>query len=385
MALHPDMSGRPPRKTPLADKIVRLIETGGPLSVSDYFHICLSDPQHGYYMTREPFGASGDFITAPEVTQLFGEMIAIFLLGGWQAAGMPRPVRLVELGPGRGTLMKDMLRTIRKVLGADMAGWSAHLVETSPRLRAIQAETLRDYADLCSWHERLEDVPKGHMLLAANELFDALPIRQFVKSGSAFREKVIGLDAAGELTFGIGPAVIEASALPHHWESQPEGTVFEVSPIREAFMAALATKLRAEGGLAAVIDYGHRVPGFGDTLQAMRYHGFDDPLAHPGEADLTSHVDFASLSAAAQASGAHVLGLTCQSDFLLGLGLLDRAGRLGADKDRETQKAIEVAVDRIAGTGPGRMGELFKVLAISSQPMDFAPFARFGEAAPKGR
>ena len=374
------MSARPQRPTPLAAKIAGLIEADGPISVADYFHHCLADPEHGYYMTSEPFGAAGDFVTAPEVTQLFGEMVAIFLLGGWQVAGMPKPVRLVEIGPGRGTLMKDMLRTANRILGGAMDGWSVHLVETSPRLRDVQAATLADSGVVCQWHETLEDVQDGHLLIAANELFDALPIRQFVKMGDAFREKVVGLDDAGSLAFGIGPATLESGRLPHDAGHQPDGTVFETAPVREAVIEKLAARLAASGGFAAIIDYGHRVPGYGDTLQAMRGHAYDDPLAHPGEADLTSHVDFAALTAAAESGGAHVLGLTCQGDFLLGLGLLERAGRLGAGKDEAAQEAIRVAVERIAGTGPGRMGELFKVLALSGSPMDAAPFARTGRA-----
>lgn len=361
--------------TPLASKIAGLIAASGPISVSDYMTLCLADPEHGYYQTREPFGTSGDFITAPEVTQLFGEMIGIFIVHAWQAAGEPPAPRLVEFGPGRGTLMQDMLRVVSRLAPRLFETMTVHLVETSPRLAAIQAETLAETGVQPRWHGRIEDVPAGHLLLVANELFDALPVRQFVMVEGQFRERVVQLSPSGELAFGIGPGRIDPASLPEDAAAQPGGTVFELAPAREAVMQVIAERLVASGGTALAIDYGHFVTGYGDTLQALWQGRPDDPLAHPGEADLTSHVDFASLIASAKAVDAPVAGLAHQGDFLLGLGLLERAGRLGSGKSAAEQAAIRTAVERIAGEGEGRMGELFKVLAVTGAPLGLQPFA----------
>jgi SAM-dependent MidA family methyltransferase len=370
------MSDPAPRgPTPLASKIASLIAASGPISVSEFMTLCLADPQFGYYRTREPFGVSGDFITAPEVTQLFGEMIGIFIVHCWQVAGEPPSPRLVEFGPGRGTLMKDMLRVIRRLAPRLFETMTVHLVETSPRLAAIQAETLAESGVQPKWHGRIEDVPPGHLLLVANELFDALPVRQFIMADGKFRERVVQLSPSGELAFGIGPGRIDPTSLPDDAAAQPEGTIFERAPAREAVMQVIAERLVAGGGTALAIDYGHFVTGYGDTLQALWQGRPDDPLAHPGEADLTSHVDFASLAATVKAAGAHVAGLAYQGDFLLGLGLLERAGRLGSGKSAAEQAAIRTAVERIAGEGEGRMGELFKVLAVTGSPLRLQPFA----------
>lgn len=365
----------PDGPTPLASKIAALIAASGPISVSDYMRLCLADPEFGYYRTREPFGTGGDFVTAPEVTQLFGEMIGVFVVHCWQAQGEPPGARLVEFGPGRGTLMKDMLRVIRRLTPRLFEAMSVHLVETSPRLAAIQAETLAESGVQPHWHGRIDDVPEGHLLLVANELFDALPLRQFVMAEGRFRERVVQLSPTGELAFGIGPGSIDPGSLPDDAADQLERTVFERAPVREAVMQVIAERLVATGGTALAIDYGHFVTGYGDTLQALWRGAPDDPLAHPGEADLTSHVDFASLAAAARAGGAYVAGLAHQGDFLLGLGLLERAGQLGSGKPAVEQAAIRTAVERIAGEGEGRMGELFKVLAVTGEPARLQPFA----------
>jgi SAM-dependent MidA family methyltransferase len=359
------MSAAPSRRTPLAERIASLIEATGPIGIADYFSICLSDPEHGYYMRREPFGRGGDFVTAPEVTQLFGEMIGIFLVDRWARSGRQAPVRLIEIGPGRGTLMSDALRVVARLAPDMKAATSVHLVETSPRLAAAQRATLAASGFACSWHDTLEAVPAGHALIVANELFDALPLRQFVKLGADFRERVVALDATGNLVFSAGARRIDPAMLPADADRQPEGTIFETAPAREAVMRLIAERLTASGGMATIIDYGHTVSGYGDTLQALKDHAFDDPLAHPGEADLTSHVDFEALAGTAKAAGATVAALTHQGDFLLGLGLVERAGRLGTGKSAAEQDAIRAAVERIAGTGPGNMGELFKVLVVT--------------------
>lgn len=360
--------------TPLAHKIVRLIEQTGPLRISDYFALCLADPEYGYYQSREPFGRSGDFVTAPEVSQLFGEMIGVFLVRAWQAHGTPQNVRIVEIGPGRGTLMSDALRVIARLAPDLYSGASIHMVETSERLRNVQRQTLVRVKERISWHTAFEEVPEGFTLMVANELFDAVPIRQFIKTAQGFRERVVGLDGAGSLAFGLGPGGFDPTLLPVDEAGVPEGEIFELAPARSAVMQAVAAKIVRDGGTALAIDYGHLVTGFGDTLQAVYRHEYDPPLARPGEADLTSHVDFQALAEAALAAGAHVHRPVTQGEFLVGLGIVERAGALGTGRDALTQAAIRDAVNRLAGEGQGRMGTLFKVLAISGAPSRIPPF-----------
>ena len=358
--------------TQLGETIKSLIRAHGPISVTDYFALCLAHPQYGYYRSREPFGEGGDFITAPEVSQLFGEMVGVFLVHAWQRHDCPGNVRLVEIGPGRGTMMSDILRVVERLSPELYAGMSVHMVETSPRLREIQAQTLDPHAGRIAWHDSFDEVPPGFFLLAANELFDAIPLRQFVKTPTGFRERMVALDADDELSFTAGIAGLDPALLPGTPAALPDGTIFEIAPAREAVMSAICARLQEIGGSAVIIDYGYTVTAYGDTLQAVRRHQFDPPLAHPGEADLTSHVDFDRLSRTAAASGVEVNGLMRQGDFLRGLGIHERAEALARSKDAPTQNEIRVAVERLAGEGPGRMGELFKVLLISHPGIDLA-------------
>jgi SAM-dependent MidA family methyltransferase len=360
--------------TALGEKIKAIIRANGPISVTDYFSLCLADPEHGYYRTREPFGRAGDFVTAPEVSQLFGEMIGVFMVHAWQRHGTPTNVRLVEIGPGRGTMMSDMLRVLQRLAPPLYETMGVHLVETSERLRDIQQETLASHGDRISWHADFDAVPPGFTLLAANELFDAIPIRQFVRTATGFRERMVALDIEEELTFAAGVAGIDPAFLPQTQQKLPLGAIFEIAPARQAVMSAICDRLAAQGGTAVIIDYGHMTTGYGETLQAVRMHEYDPPLAHPGEADLTSHVDFQQLAETAQAAGIHINGCVHQGDFLVGLGLLERAAALGRDQSSIVQQAIQIAVDRLAGAGEGRMGELFKVLAVSNPGIDLMPF-----------
>lgn len=360
--------------TPLAHKIKALIRINGPISVTDYFALCLADPEYGYYRTRDPFGSAGDFVTAPEISQLFGEMLGVFLVHAWQKHGGPEQVRIAEIGPGRGTMMADMLRVIAKLAPQLYESATIHLIETSPKLRAVQHETLGTVAARVTWHDSFEDLPEGFVLLAANELFDAIPIRQFIKTASGFRERMVGLGADDELTFAAGVAGIDPALLPEHHKTVPNGTIFEIAPAREAVMATIGERIARFGGTAVAIDYGHFVTGFGDTLQAVLKHDFDPPLAHPGEADLTSHVDFERLAGAAAAAGLHVHGMLHQGDFLVGLGIGERASALGRNRDETTQQAILADIDRLAGSGAGKMGDLFKVLAVGNAPLALFPF-----------
>ncbi len=360
--------------TPLGEKIKNLVRINGPMSVTDYFALCLSDPEFGYYRTHEPFGTSGDFITAPEVSQIFGEMIGVFLVNAWKRHGLPNPVRLTEIGPGRGTMMSDMLRVIAKLAPDLYRDSTVHLVETSPRLRQVQHDTLVDHIDKIAWHDSVDQVPDGFILLVANELFDAIPIRQFVKVGAHFVERVVSLGEDNDLIFSIGTAVLDPSFLPQGSETMADGTIYEFSPARRAVMDMLCQRLKQEGGTALIIDYGHMATSFGDTLQALRAHNYDPPLAHPGVADLTSHVDFEDLARTAISAGVSLTGCMRQGDFLVGLGIKDRAGSLGRGKDAATQNMLIEAVNRLAGAGEGRMGELFKVLAVSTPALSLAPF-----------
>lgn len=360
--------------TPLAQKIKAIIRQSGPISVTDYFALCLADPEYGYYKTREPFGVEGDFITAPEVSQLFGEMIGIFLIHAWQCHGNPVPVRLCEIGPGRGTMMSDILRVIQKLAPEFYTALNIHLVETSERLQKAQSQSLVEHKFKIAWHHGFDEVPEGFLFTVANELFDAIPIRQFVKVGPVFRERLVALDANDQLTFAAGPATLDPALLTFPVTNLADGTILETSPARAAVMEAICARMLATGGTLLAIDYGSIASGFGDTLQAVKNHTYDPPLASPGEADLTSHVDFEALAGVAKRLGVQVNGMQHQGDFLLGLGLLQRAGALGQGRDALTQDAIRIAVQRLAGAGAGNMGELFKVLAVSSPSIALTPF-----------
>lgn len=356
----------------LENRIRRLIETAGPLPVSDYMAMCLFDPAEGYYTTREPFGETGDFTTAPEISQMFGEMVGAWLVHAWRALGRPAPFALVEMGPGRGTLMRDIIRTAR-IDPSFLAAAQIHLVETSERLRGVQAETLAPHA--VKWHDDLSSLPALPMLFAANELFDAVPLRQFEQTPDGWRERRVGLDGDGNLAFVTGLPVSDPSLLPAGASAVPEGAVFEYAPAREAIAATLGERLATHGGAALVIDYGHLHSGFADTLQALRAHQFVSVFDEPGSADLTSHVDFEQLAKAAGSAGAFARPAMTQGDFLLALGLAQRAGALGHGKDEKTQAGIRAAAERLAGTGKAEMGGLFKVLCLTGAPLSLPPFA----------
>lgn len=355
----------------LKERLKRLIGTTGPISIADYMAACLGDREQGYYTTREPFGRDGDFITAPEVSQMFGELIGIWCIGVWDVLGRPDNAVLCEIGPGRGTLMGDMLRTIAKLAPQMVASLRVAMVETSPRLIEKQKEKLSAFDYSIGWFERFADIPDGPLILVSNELFDAIPIRQFVKTDGRFVERLVGLNEQDEFQFGSGAGGIDIALLPEGHQAAPDGTIFEAAPARTALMQEIAQRIVATRGAALSIDYGHLQSGFGDTLQAMLKHAYDDVFAHPGEADLTTHVDFEMLEKTARSCGCQTVTMT-QGDFLLGLGLIDRAGRLGAGRDEAFQNKIREDVERLAA--PDQMGTLFKVLAISDQKTTTFPF-----------
>jgi NADH dehydrogenase [ubiquinone] 1 alpha subcomplex assembly factor 7 len=347
--------------TALEARIRGLIAAAGPIPVAEYMALCLSDPRDGYYATRDPFGTTGDFVTAPEISQMFGELVGLWCVSAHAAMGAPATVTLVELGPGRGTLMADALRA-SAVRPAFRDAARVHLVETSPTLRAAQASRLSGASPV--WHDRIDSLPAGPLIVIANEFFDALPIRQFVRAADGWHERVIGLDDGGSLAFGLGATGVAADLIPRHAAGAPPGTIVEVNRPAEAVMAGLADRIVRDGGALLTFDYGSPAQGIGDTLQAVRAHGFTGVLDQPGAADLTAHVDFAALAAVAAAAGARVHGPRAQGHVLVDLGLLERAGRLGATADAAGRAAIVAAVDRLAGEDG--MGRLFQALAVTS-------------------
>jgi len=338
--------------TPLGQLLVERIREGGPITVADYMAECLLHPAHGYYTTKEPFGTAGDFTTAPEISQMFGEMIGLLLAQAWLDQGAPNPFTLAELGPGRGTLMADILRATRAVPGFHAAA-RLLLVEASPRLRAVQAGTLAPAQ--ADWLDRVEDLPDRPTLLVANEFLDALPIRQFLLSPEGWRERLVGLAEDG-LTFGLSPLLPQVPDTPAFRAARPGDLVEHGAPALAAVSAALRPIL-AQGGLALFIDYGGWRSG-GDTLQALRRHEFDDPLAHPGEADLTAHVDFEPIAALAPAHA-----YDTQGNVLRRLGIAHRADRLAAGLTGTALQNHLAALRRL--TDPKEMGSLFKVLALT--------------------
>ena len=364
-------------ETPLKARIHSLIERTGPITVADFMSMCLSDPEHGYYMTRTPFGSEGDFTTAPEVSQMFGEMIGAWCLETWETIGRPNSVHLVELGPGRGTLMADMLRLAR-LDPAFAKAVHVHMVETSPHLRNLQQQTLQAAPVACTWHETLAEVPEGPTLLVANEFFDALPIHQYVLTSEGWRERMVGLTPHGTgFIFAAGPGRLDTAGLPNEIANPTSrnigpGAILETQPLSNAIMSQIASRLKAHGGAALAIDYGYERTAIGDTLQALEKHTFADPLSNPGQADLTAHVNFEALARAAVEAGATAHGPMTQGDFLIALGLLERAGRLGSDKDHAVQDRLRDDVERLAG--PDQMGTLFKVLAVTGQAAAPRPF-----------
>jgi NADH dehydrogenase [ubiquinone] 1 alpha subcomplex assembly factor 7 len=338
--------------TPVGETIKALIAIQGPISIAEFMTIALHDPSGGYYATRDPFGAQGDFVTAPEISQMFGELIGLWIGQTWMDQGAPAWPLLVELGPGRGALMRDALRAL-KLVPKLRSGLEAVLIEASPVLRRQQQETLADSGVTVQWADSFEAVAKDRPLfLIANEFFDALPIRQYVKTERGWCERMVTLDEAGALAFALSPVAVAEGRLPADRLHAPLGGFYETSPASEALTEDIADRVARLGGAALIVDYGYDAPGFGETLQAMARHKFTNVLSAPGACDLSAHVDFAALAAAASRGGARACGPVGQGAFLTALGIAQRAEKLNA----------QAARDRL--TAPEQMGSLFKALAI---------------------
>ncbi len=341
------------------------ITANGPISVAEYMGLCLAH----YYGTRDPLGGRGDFITAPEVSQMFGELIGLWMAAVWQQMRVPSPVPIIELGPGRGTLVQDALRAAKIVPGFREA-ISLHLVEISPVLKAKQRETLGDSGVSVMWHERLEDVPDGPAITIANEFLDALPVHQAVKRADGWHERQVGLDA-GRLVFAEAAETLPAfEHLPGSVSNAHQGATFEW---RDEDAARALGKRVAQGGAALVIDYGHAQSAIADTLQAAGAHAYADPLTRPGEIDLTAPVDFEALIRAATSAGAKAFGPITQGEFLRRLGIEARAARLKQNATAKTAAEIDAALARLTGSGRNEMGRLFKAVALADSPFGAVP------------
>ena len=347
--------------TQLLDEIRAMIAKGGPITVEQYMQLALAHPDLGYYMNRDPFGATGDFTTAPEISQMFGELIGLWAAEVWSSMGSPDPVHLVELGPGRGTLMSDALRAAR-IVPAFRNALDVWLVETSPALAAIQHELLVDSGVAVSWAQTLKEVPDGPAIVIGNEFLDALPVRQFVRVNGQWRERTVRVNGEGALVFDVAD-----KPEPYIRANAANGEVLEVNPSGHRVMFELAARLVKQSGAALLIDYGHAVTRFGDTLQALRAHRYVDPLVAPGECDLTAHVDFAAMSRSASAAGAAVYGPIDQGDFLRAIGIDLRTKALAERATLDHAEEFERARARLVGKGQGEMGALFKTMAIADR------------------
>ena len=340
--------------TALKELLVSQIRASGPMTVAEYMAACLMHPEHGYYATRDPLGAAGDFTTAPEMSQMFGELIGLSLAQAWMDQGAPAAFVLAELGPGRGTLMADVLRATKAVAGFHDAA-RVNLVETSPALRQVQAQTV-EWPGI-AWRESAADLPELPLFVVANEFFDALPVRQVQREGERWRERLVGLEGEA-LAIGLSDPKVMAP-LEHRLEDTRDGDIVEFSPMGESIAAEIGGRIAKHGGTALIVDYGDW-RSLGDTWQAVKGHEATDPLAEPGLADLTAHVDFEAL---ARATPSTYSRLTPQGVFLERLGITARAQALARGLEGDRLETHIAAHRRL--THPHEMGTLFKVMAFT--------------------
>ena len=355
------------KDTELGSLIDRQIAETGPMPFGLYMQLCLTHPVHGYYHRKGPIGRGGDFVTAPEISQIFGESIGVWVaLAGRELGGR---FDLVELGPGRGTLMADLWRSLSRVAPEAQPGGPV-LIEISDSLKAEQARALAGLSP--RWHKSVADLPDAGppLVIIANEFFDALPVRQYQKTDSGWHERVIGLDGDKRI-WGLNPTPIAGTAMPAAIQSAGIDARYETRPAAEALMTHLAEKLTRRGGVLLAIDYGYAKTQTGDTIQAVAGHAFADPLARPGTADLTAHVDFEALARTATDNGLVAFSILTQGGFLAALGAAERAKVL-ARANPDQADAITADLSRLAA--PDQMGDIFKLLCVSSAGVSPYPF-----------
>jgi NADH dehydrogenase [ubiquinone] 1 alpha subcomplex assembly factor 7 len=357
--------------SPLEREIRRLIKVAGPMPVAQYMRLCLTHPQYGYYVKRDPLGAGGDFVTAPEISQMFGELVGLWLASVWQKLGAPENVRLIELGPGRATMLLDALRAAKSVPGF-LTAIVLHLVEVSPALKKIQEQRLQSLRLPALWHTTLEDVPAGPCLIVGNEFIDALPIHQAVKQADGWHERVVIIGQDDELAIDVAsdPLPHFEATLPRGLRLSPEGSIYEWRS--DGIALEIGRRVRNEGA-ALIIDYGHAWYGLGETLQAVSEHKFTDPMYAPGEVDLTAHVDFEALAQSAECIGARIHGPIAQRDWLRRLGIDRRAAVLKAHAPYGKAVEIDQALSRLTASGAKGMGDLCKAIAIADPKLGELP------------
>jgi SAM-dependent MidA family methyltransferase len=344
----------------LGRRIASLIAAQGPLSIAQFMAMSALDPQYGYYTTRDPLGVGGDFVTAPEISQMFGELAGLWCVQAWFDQGRPPHARLVELGPGTGSLMEDALRAA-KLAPEFREAVEIVMVDANPALVARQKARLANAGVSVTWQAQFdESLCNWPLFLIANEFFDALPIRQFVQTARGWCENMVTLDANQNLALGLSPDPLPLD-IPSGRGEATDGAVYETSPASTALAEEIGRAIAMRGGAALIVDYGYSGDGFGDTLQAVGEHQFRDVLTRPGEIDLSAHVDFEPLAHAAKRGGAVSYGPVTQGELLTGLGILNRMMNLQRQNPGDREE-IAVAVDRLIN--PDQMGTLFKALAI---------------------
>jgi len=352
--------------------ILAEIKAQGPLTVARYMELALAHEEHGYYRKQDPFGVQGDFITAPEISQMFGEMVGLWCAYMWQAMGRPDPFHLVECGPGRGTLMMDALRAANHTAGF-LAAVRVDLVETSRPLRDVQKQALEPSGVDVTWHDRFDTVDAGPVLVIGNEFFDALPVHQFVRGEDGWHERLVGLNDKA-LAFSSTTDPVDLSLIPETVrEKSTVGDVYEDQPVSRTIMREVAERIVAHGGAALFIDYGHDQHGLGDTLQALKSHQFVDVLVNPGEQDLTTHVDFEQLSKVATQARAEVFSPMPQGVFLEQLGLRTRVEALKKGATEAQVFELNRAYSRL--TSPEQMGTLFRVMGLAAPGLNVVPWS----------
>ena len=358
--------------SPLETEIRKRIKLAGPMPIRQFMTMCLTHPDYGYYVTRDPFGVSGDFVTSPEISQVFGELIGLWAASAWHMMGQPENVRLIELGPGRGTMLIDAMRAAQ-VVPAFRQAIVLHLIEVNPKLRERQQQSLGTLDVPAMWHESFDEVPEGPSIILANEFFDALPINQAIKQFNGWYERVVEVDASGNLAFGIASDVIPLfdQLVPPGLRDAPIGSIYEWRTDNIAL--AIGQRMRRELGAALIIDYGHLKSEAGDTLQAVGNHNFVSVLHNPGEVDLTAHVDFEAVASTADSMGARIHGPVDQARLLRNLGIEKRAAALKTYASPEKGAEIDSACQRLLGEDRTGMGKLFKALAITHPDMKTVP------------